>query len=49
MSMSFILRQLGNFGPDVPMKTDDFLPIAQSSGAFETGLLTSRPGLKGYI
>ena len=36
-------------GPEFPTKRDDFLPIAQSSGAFETGLFTSRPGLKGYI
>ena len=35
--------------PELPTKADDFLPIAQASGAFETGLFTSRPGLKGYI
>ena len=34
---------------ELPSKEDDFLPIAQAPGAFDTGLYTSRPGLKGYI
>ena len=36
-------------GQELPTKEDDFLPIAQAPGAFDTGLYTSRPGLKGYI